>query len=157
MLDSLARAALFPRKQRSTLAPSDNADFKEKIVCLSPGVEPNMQAASQVYRAATLIALGVVATLPNPTHAAVAACKALYVGEEAENSSELLAKKRALESWSKGAQLHGEQFTRWGIAWNRRLDCTRTAAGTFRCQAAGHPCTIQQVPSENLIPFKRRT
>jgi hypothetical protein len=107
---------------------------------------------------ALLIALGAMAAMPNPSRAAVAACKAPLAGEHVEDRSETTAKRHALESWTKATRLHhGEQFTRWGIAWNRRLDCKRTDKGVFRCQAIGHPCTIEQVPPANLVPLRRGT
>lgn len=94
-------------------------------------------------------------SLPGNAQASVAVCKPLHSGEPAEDKSEAIAKARALESWTSGARLSGEAFTRWGIAWNRRLECNRTDAGTYRCQASGHPCSIRHVPPDEFVRFKR--
>jgi hypothetical protein len=86
--------------------------------------------------------------------ASVAVCEQSHAGDVAEDKNELLAKKRTLESWVSRASRHGEGFTRWGIAWNRQLDCSRTDTGLFRCKAVGHPCTIRHVPPMDFTPFK---
>jgi hypothetical protein len=105
--------------------------------------------------AAALTALVAVTALVQQAGAAVGVCKPLYSGARVDDRSEQAAKARALESWGAGARQYGIEYTRWGIAWNRRLDCTRTPAGLFACQAIGHPCTLQQVPPENFIRFRR--
>jgi hypothetical protein len=87
--------------------------------------------------------------------AAVAVCEQSHAGEMAEDRSASAAKKRALANWVVRASRHGEQFTRWGIAWNRRLDCSRTDAGLLRCQATARPCTIRHVPPTDTIPLRR--
>jgi hypothetical protein len=115
-----------------------------------------MRVTSQRNRTAALLALIVVAAaIPDPASAAVAVCKSSHSGEAAEDRSEVEAKRRALESWTKGARAHGEQFARWGIAFNRHIDCTRSKPDLFRCQASGRPCTVQQVPSDDLVPLGR--
>ena len=84
-------------------------------------------------------------------------CRCLCGGRIAEDKSELVAKKHALESWLSLAGKYGEQYTRWGIAWNRQLDCTRTDTGVFRCKAVGRPCAIRQVPVMGAIRLRRGT
>jgi hypothetical protein len=109
-------------------------------------------------RVLQLIGLAVVATVwmvPIEARAAVGVCKPSHAGEVAEDKSELQAKKRALESWVARASQYGKPYALWGIAANRRLECTRTDSGLFRCTAVGHPCTIRQVPPANFIPLKR--
>jgi hypothetical protein len=108
------------------------------------------------FGTAALMALLVVTGAPQQALAAVGVCKALHAGDRVEDKSEISAKRRALESWLAGAEQHGVEYTRWGIAWNRRLECTHEK-GVFSCQAAGHPCTYQQVPPENFVRFKRGT
>ena len=110
-----------------------------------------MIAAPLLVRLATLAAVAVVCGVPIEARAAVGECKC----DTAEDKSELQAKKRTLESWVARANEHGEEYTRWGIAWNRQLDCKRTEAGLFQCKAIGHPCTVRQVPPENFSRFKR--
>ena len=95
--------------------------------------------------------------LPIEAHASVGLCKCAHAGEVTEDKSEPRARKLALESWVAHARRHGEGYTRWGIAWNRQLDSTRTDAGLFRCKANGHPCTVAQVPPDDFAPFKRGT
>ena len=101
--------------------------------------------------------IGAVCVLPLAAHASVAVCEQPHAGEVAEDKSELLAKQRALESWVSRASRYGDHFTRWGIAWNRQLGCTRTNTGMFRCTAIGSPCTIRHVPPADVTPLKRGT
>jgi hypothetical protein len=115
-----------------------------------------MGIAPRILRPAILAtAVGVAWTAPIEVRAAVALCERSLSGDVAEDKSELLAKKRALESWVAHAGRLGEQFTRWGIARNRQLDCTRTDAGLFRCKAVGLPCAIRQVPPADFVPLRR--
>ncbi len=102
-----------------------------------------------------LAMISAACVVPIEARAAVAVCAPLLAGEIAEDRSELEAKKRALDSWVSKATRHGEQYARWGIAWNRQLDCTRADSSLFRCKAVGHPCTIRQVPQPDAIRLKR--
>jgi hypothetical protein len=102
-----------------------------------------------------LAVIGAVCVVPIEARAAVGVCNPSHAGEVIEDRSELQAKKRALESWVSQAKRYGEQYARWGIAWNRQLECARTDAGLLRCKAVGRPCTIQQVPPTDAIPLKR--
>ena len=110
-----------------------------------------------VLRLAYAAAVGAACILPMEAHASVALCKCAHAGEVVEGKSELQSKKLALESWVARARRHGDGYTRWGIAWNRQLDCSRTDGGLFRCKAAGRPCTISQVPPDVFTRFKRGT
>ena len=102
-----------------------------------------------------LIASGWLVMAPS-AHAAVALCKPLAVGETYQATSELDARRAALESWSRIAEGHGAGFTRWQLAWERRIECARTADGkAVACQASGRPCTISQVPVEGLPVLSR--
>jgi hypothetical protein len=104
--------------------------------------------------------LGVIANmcaLPPAARAAIALCEPSLAGEVAEDQSELVAKKRALESWLSRARKLGEQYTRWAIAGNKQLDCARTDTGLFRCKAVGHPCAVRQVPVTGATRLKRGT
>jgi len=71
----------------------------------------------------------------------MAICERSNSGEAAEDSSELAAKKRALENWIAHATRRGQQF----IAWNRRLECSRSDAALYRCTARAHPCMIRHL------------
>jgi hypothetical protein len=104
-----------------------------------------------------LAVIGVTCIVPIEARAAMALCEGSHAGEVAEDKSELQAKKRALESWLSQAGKYGEQYTRWGIAWNRQLDCARTDAGLFRCKAVGRPCAIRQVPVVGATRLRRGT
>ena len=92
-------------------------------------------------------------------HASVGVCEQVLASQIFEDSNELAAKKRAIEDWGARAKQLGEQYTRWGIAWNRQLGCSPTESGVFRCQAIGHPCAIMHVPPPpgDTIPFRRGT
>ena len=78
--------------------------------------------------------------------AAVGLCADTIISPLYEAATEPVAKKLALAHWQRLAGEHGPGFTRWNLAWNRRLLCEKTAQGTFKCQASAAPCTIQQVP-----------
>jgi hypothetical protein len=104
-----------------------------------------------------LAVIGVICVLPIEARAAMALCERSHAGEVAEDKSELVAKQRALESWLVQARKYGEQYTRWGIAWNRQLDCARTDIGSFRCKAVGRPYAVRQVPVDGAIRLKRGT
>ncbi len=116
-----------------------------------------MITAPLLVRLATLAAVAAVCVVPIEARAAVGECRCAHAGEVAEDKSELQAKKRTLDSWVARASRYGDEFTRWGIAWNRQLDCARTDAGLFRCKAVGHPCPIRQVPPDKFTPFRRGT
>ena len=78
--------------------------------------------------------------------AAVGLCGDVIVGPMMQAATEMEARKSALEQWQGLAAAVGPEYTRWGIAWNRRIRCEAIAGGMFRCQASGAPCTIKQVP-----------
>ena len=106
---------------------------------------------------AALAAALATAGAPALAQASVALCELSLSGEIAEDGNEAVARKRALDSWVGHARRLGEQYTRWGIAWNRRIDCSPLEHGGFRCQASGQPCTIQHVPPAGITPLKRST
>jgi hypothetical protein len=112
---------------------------------------------SRALRLLNLAVVGTACALPIEARAAMALCERLHVGEVVEDKSEEVAKRRALESWVSRAAKYGEPYTRWGIAWNRRLDCARTDTGLFRCTASGRPCSIRQVPAPDAIRLRRGT
>ena len=97
----------------------------------------------------------VSAASAGPGHAAVNVCQPELAGKQAEAKTELEARKGALQDWTQQAEKIGRGYTRWQIAFNRRIDCTKTAAGTFQCQAVGQPCTVEQVPTPDLQPIRR--
>lgn len=113
--------------------------------------------ASSSQRLALIVAACAACALPIEARAAMALCEPSLAGETSEDRDELQAKKGALASWVARAGRYGEPYTRWGIAWNRRLDCTRTDGGLYRCTAIGHPCTIRQMPEEKVTPLRRGT
>jgi hypothetical protein len=109
----------------------------------------------RALRLIVLAGIGAACIVPIEARASVAVCEQSHAGEVAEDKSELLAKKRALESWVSRASRYGDQFTRWGIAWNRQLGCVRTDSGVFRCKAVGQPCNIRHVPPTDVSRLKR--
>lgn len=88
----------------------------------------------------------ILAAFPAESRAAVGLCADTVISAMHEAANEPEAKKLALAHWQRLAGAHGPGFTRWNLAWNRRLLCEKTARGAFKCQASGAPCTIQQVP-----------
>jgi hypothetical protein len=115
-----------------------------------------MNIAFRILRPAIrAAAFGAAWIAPIEAYASVSVCEKMHIGEIAEDKSELLAKKRALENWVAHASRYGEQYARWGIAWDRRLDCTRSDTGLFRCKALARPCAIRQVPPVGLTPLRR--
>lgn len=116
-----------------------------------------MPCSSVGWRTARAALLSAFLVAPVEARAATALCEAMLAGEVAEDKDELAAKKRALESWVAGAKQLGEEFTRWAIAYNRRIDCARTSTGLHRCKAVGQPCTIKQVPPAptEFVPLPR--
>lgn len=81
--------------------------------------------------------------------AAVLVCGRAVEGDGRENAVELEAKKAALESWQAKV---GPDFT-WRLATNKAITCLKAPSGRFLCKAAGHPCSLRQVPPEG--PLKR--
>lgn len=84
-----------------------------------------------------------------PVQAAVLVCGAVVEGDGREGAAEPEAKKAALENWQAKV---GPEFT-WRLASNKAITCLKTPAGRFVCKAAGHPCSLRQVPPEG--PSKR--
>ena len=115
-----------------------------------------MSNTSQLLQLARVTAVtGVVFGLPLQASAAVNVCEKMHASEAAEDKSEILAKKRALENWVAHARQYGEDFARWGDAWERHFECTRTDCGLFRCKAVARPCAVRQVPPDGLKPLRR--
>jgi hypothetical protein len=90
-----------------------------------------------------------------PTFVGWYVCEKVHASEAAEDKSEILAKKRALENWVAHARRYGEDFARWGNAWERHFECSRTDSGLFRCKAVARPCAVRQVPPDGLKPLRR--
>jgi hypothetical protein len=88
--------------------------------------------------------------------AAWAICESTLTGASATAETELEARQNALAAWVEQARALGVAYTRWQLAWNRRLSCEAAEAGQVRCTARGRPCRISQVPpaagSEILKP-----
>ena len=115
-----------------------------------------MSHTSQLLQLARFAAVaGVACGLSWQASAAVNVCEKVHASEPAEDKSEVLAKKRALENWVAHARQYGEDFARWGNAWERHFECARTDSGLFRCQAIARPCAVRQVPPDGLKPLRR--
>ena len=108
-------------------------------------------------RVAAAMVAGASLTSAAPARAAVSVCADVLTGKLAVARTELEAKRAALASWREGARLVGEGYTRWEIAWKRRIDCRKLSDGRFQCQAIAQPCTIAQVPPapEQFQPLPR--
>ena len=48
-----------------------------------------------------------------------------------------------MADWLEKAKQIGPGYTRWELAYNRRLDCKRGERGAFQCQAVGMPSTAE--------------
>ena len=107
-------------------------------------------------RSLAVLLIGIAAFLSptGPAASAVRLCKAQIAGQPREATSELQAKKLALESWIAEARKLGANYVSWQLAINKRLTCQPSALKTFRCQAIGQPCTISQVPPPKGPPMK---
>ncbi len=106
---------------------------------------------SHIRFAAPLAILGALISIPigSPAHGAVKLCAAVVEGDGREAAAEPEARKAALESWQAKV---GPDYT-WQLATNKAITCVKTSAGRFLCKAAGHPCSLRQVPPEG--PLKR--
>ena len=102
-----------------------------------------------------LTVAGVLCLGNAPATAAVNECLEELAGKHAEAKTELEAKRLALQDWLAKAKAIGPGYTRWQLAYDRRIDCQQPAPGMFRCQAIALPCTIKQVPSPDQIPLPR--
>lgn len=87
-----------------------------------------------------------------PAQAAVAICAEMLAGETIEAPVEIEARRLALQSWTERAAKIGIEFTRWQLAWNRRLSCELMSGG-HRCVARGRPCRFSQLPPPAGTPI----
>ena len=87
--------------------------------------------------------------------AAVYECAAELAGKPIEARTELEARRLALMDWTEQARKLDPAYTRWQIAYNRRIDCSGAPAPGFKCQAIGRPCMVKQVPPPDMIPLRR--
>ena len=120
---------------------------------------PSTPRAVLLRHRAKLLLFSLVGVLPIVTgssaFAAVNVCMPLVKAVPAEANTATDAKRFALANWRKDASMHGVEYTGWGLAWNHELVCISSGRKTIICQAAGHPCTVRQVPPDNFIPFRR--
>lgn len=108
-----------------------------------------MASVGTVLRLRRLATLALAAVLLMATmdaaEAAVRYCAARIEAVADDRSSQADARRQALEQWRAQARNYGEGFTRWELASNRSLVCTRSSEG-FRCRAGAAPCSITQNP-----------
>ncbi len=89
-----------------------------------------------------------------PVLAAVSECLAEMSGKAVEHNVELEARKQALANWVEKAGKIGPGYTRWQLAYDRRIDCSKASAG-YSCHAIARPCMIKHVPPQGVVPLKR--
>lgn len=106
-----------------------------------------LDRAQLLSAAAALAGVPLLLTASSPAQAAVRQCKAPVAASGVHPSSELEAKKAAVDQWIAAARLHGEGFMSWRLAHQRSLTCS-AAAGGILCQAVGSPCIISQTPDK---------
>ena len=99
-------------------------------------------------------AAAIVMLEASPATAAVHECKPMLLCRRAQAKTELEAKQITLQDWTEKAGESGLGYTRWQIAYNRRIEC-RKVGPVHECQAVGMPCTVKQVPTEGLETLKR--
>ena len=90
-----------------------------------------------------------------PASSAVRQCEPLLSATAAVARTEIEARRQSLQDWLAKAKQIGPGYTRWELAYNRRIECQKAASGGFQCQATAMPCTIKQVPAPDLQPLKR--
>lgn len=95
-------------------------------------------------RVAILIAVLTSFAAPR-CHAAVRKCAAVVSSEIATASTELDAKKKALDQWRVKALKLGQGFDSWRLAVDKSLKCFSKGAA-FECVAFGAPCIVDQTP-----------
>ena len=110
--------------------------------------------ASAVVLAGLCTSLDIVRQ-PPAANAAVRICHGSVSSGVKEAGTEAEAHRLALTAWTEIAKSYGEAFTRWELANNRRLACSRMSTGGFRCLATGGPCGISQVPPDPRLLKKR--
>jgi hypothetical protein len=83
--------------------------------------------------------------------AAVRVCQPIVSSDIAIASSELAAKKKALDQWREEALKAGPGYDVWRLAAQKSLKCFKKDDGNFECVAFGAPCLIQQNPKQNPV------
>ncbi len=104
-----------------------------------------------------VVAAALLVVWPSPrADASWAICEGMLTGATIIATTELEAKQKALADWVDQSRAIGVAYTRWQLAWNRRLICDAADGAKVRCTARGRPCRISQVPppagSEILKP-----
>lgn len=90
-----------------------------------------------------------------PPHAATAAvrwCAPMTLGAAMTEPTEVVARRKALDDWVRGARARGIAQPTWRLAVNKSIVCGKVATG-IECQARGAPCVIRQNPG---LPRNRR-
>lgn len=82
--------------------------------------------------------------------AAMRNCVRFVVGQ-ATASTELEAKKQAMDDWKKSAVAAGISHPDWRIAASKSFECETEADGQKTCTASADACTITQVPDDRSI------
>ena len=97
-----------------------------------------------------VLALGLI--VPTSAHAAIRRCAATIDQAGAAASTELEAKRLAIEAWIAQAAIVGKEFAAWRLASAKGVSCSSPPAGGFVCRAMGQPCRVDQVPGPMLVP-----
>jgi hypothetical protein len=84
-----------------------------------------------------------------PAHAAVRNCKSGVTSDIVRAQTDLLGKRRALQSWTIKAAKLGLDYTSWRLANRKVLGCkpAQGAPNAVDCVAYALPCTITQTPT----------
>lgn len=94
------------------------------------------------------ITIAVVAPLDfsSTASAAIRRCGPQVSSDVQKASTELAAKKLALDQWKERALQQGAGLDNWRIAADRALKCLPAAPDGFECVATAAPCIIAQNP-----------
>ena len=112
---------------------------------------------SRLGMLALVAAMPACLVAPGPATAAVRQCAAPVTGDVAEASTERESRRLALANWQSKIAPLGEGYKSWRLAAVKRLSCSRTKAGTFKCAAFAAPCTIKQTPPKKRpLPAGRK-
>lgn len=99
---------------------------------------------------ASFTLLMMVGTLADQAQGAVRKCLPAVRAEGTDAASEAGARRKAIEGWLAAAAAQGNEFTRFALSAERKIDCRRIEAGPYVCSVSAMPCAVLQNP--DLLP-----
>lgn len=90
-----------------------------------------------------------------PAQAAVKVCRGPQSSGIVVASTEIEAKRKAIEAWTLKVRIGGDpRFSGWPIAVRKVLRCSPPKDGRVACIAIGTPCVVQQAPPKKNDKLK---